>query len=157
MRARQITLLLVLNFVIALAAGVVAGRALAGRSNAGLLGPTTMTAGDSFLGGQLQLTPEQTEKMRPIWEAARDTAQECAREADRIQRDNETQLQELLTEPQKTKYEQITAEHHRRIVEQDEKRKEAFRQAVEQTHGILRAEQWTAYEQILKNQVGTVP
>lgn len=155
MKTGKLIALILLNFAIAIAAGVIAARTLA--RPVGSPPPGTSPALDSNLASQLQLTPEQTEKMRSIWEDARDVARDCAHEADRIQKDNDASLQALLTEPQKAEYEKISAENKRRVNEQDAKRKDAFRVAVEQTRTILRPDQWQAYEQILKNQVGTLP
>jgi predicted phage gp36 major capsid-like protein len=109
------------------------------------------------LSGQLQLSREQCEQMRPIWEAARDAARSCSKEAERIQFDHEEQLKALLTDEQKARYEQLSQENHRRIAAEDARRKEAFHKALESTQKILRADQWRAYEQIVKNQVGSVP
>lgn len=95
--------------------------------------------------------------MRPIWEAARDEARACARQADRVQQEHEDQLTSMLNDEQKRKYEKLSQANHRRIAALDARRKAAFRQAVEDTRMILREDQWRAYEQIIKNQVGAVP
>ncbi len=155
MRGRHITAMLVLNFAIAIVTGIFVGRFLTLRADASV--SPVAAPGASGLAGQLQLSTEQSAKMRPIWETARDVAQECARDAERIQQENDAALQALLTEPQRVRYEQISADHHSQIAEQDARRKDAFRKAVDQTRLILRPDQWQAYEQILKNQIGSIP
>jgi Spy/CpxP family protein refolding chaperone len=146
------TIAVVLMFVLTLAAGTVIGRLTAAR------GPARSSAvGGSPLSDELQLTPEQSARMRPIWEAARETARSSARDAGEVQREHEERLAAMLTPQQREQYGQLSEENHRRIAELDAKRREAFAKAVAKTREILRPDQWTAYEQILKNQVGSVP
>jgi hypothetical protein len=147
MKTTKITILLVLMFVLALTAGMVAGRAMAGRR-------VQRPFQGSALSEELQLSPEQIEQMRPIWEAARDKARACGKVAEQIQREHEQQLTEMLTEDQKARYQKLSWQNHQKIAAQDEERKVAFRQAILSTKKILRPEQWRAYERILKNQVG---
>jgi vacuolar-type H+-ATPase subunit E/Vma4 len=144
-------------FVVTMSAGLVAGRLTLNRAHPP--GPQTRpeAAGGSPLTAELQLTAEQAAEMRPIWEAARDAARASARQAERVQQEHEDQLTSMLTEEQKRKYEQLSQANHRRIAALDARRKEAFRQAVEATRKVLREEQWRVYEQIIKNQVGSLP
>jgi Spy/CpxP family protein refolding chaperone len=146
------TAALLLMFVLTLAAGVVVGRLTSAR-------PATHppVAGGSPLADELQLTPEQSAQMRPIWEAAREAARNNARDAQDVQRHHEEQLAALLTPEQRQQYGRLSDENHKKIADLDAKRREAFAKAVARTREILRPDQWTAYEQILKNQVGSVP
>jgi Spy/CpxP family protein refolding chaperone len=155
MRTTKVAIVLILLFVLTIAAGAVMGRLLSAPPL-----PQTQQAGvvgGSPLSDELRLSPEQAAQMRPIWEAARDIARECAQNAERIQREHEEQLAALLTDEQKLKYEKLTQANHRRIAALDARRREAFGKAVAHTRNILRDDQWRAYEQILRNQVGTVP
>ena len=156
MKTMKITVVLVLMFVLTMAAGVVMGRLVSREPRPH--GPVQRVAvvGVSPLSEELQLSAEQREQMRPIWEEARDIARSCAADGEQVQRQHEEQLKALLTEDQKRRYEQISQENHRKIADLDEKRKDAFRQAVERTRKILREDQWHAYEQIISNQVGTI-
>src|SRR5882762_903466 len=125
MKTTKITILLVLMFIVAITAGMVAGRAMAGRRV-----PSQKTFQGSALAEELQLSPEQVAQMRPIWEEARDKARACAKVADEIQHEHEQQLREMLTEGQKARYEKLSRENHQKIAAQDGERKDAFRQAI---------------------------
>jgi DNA anti-recombination protein RmuC len=158
MKATQVTTVLVLMFVVTMSAGVVAGRLmLNGPRPAAAQTRPAAEAVDSPLAAELQLTAEQAARMRPIWEAARDTARASARQAERVQQEHEEQLTAMLTDEQKRKYEQLSQANHRRIAALDARRREAFRQAVDDTRKILREDQWRVYEQIIKSQVGSLP
>jgi hypothetical protein len=151
----RVAILLVMMFGLAVATGVVTGRLTSRYPVPQRHQPGA--AGGSPLSDQLQLSPEQSEQMRPVWEAARDTARSCAREAERVQREHERQLAAMLNDEQKQRYERLSEENHARIAELDAERKEAFREAVARTRKILRDDQWRAYKQMIKNQVGTMP
>jgi Spy/CpxP family protein refolding chaperone len=159
MRTLKITLVLGVMFVVAMAAGVMAGRATARPGSRPSAPPpeSTQEVGGSPLADELQLSREQAEQMRPIWEAARTTAQASAKEAERIQREHDEQLRAMLTDEQRARYAQLSQANHRRIAAADARRREAFRQAVAETKKILRPDQWRAYEQIIRNQVGAAP
>lgn len=146
------TAALVLMFIMTLAAGVVVGRLTAAHPAA-----RAAVTGGSPLADELQLTPEQSAQMRPIWEAAREMARASARDAQDVQRHHEEQLAAMLTPEQRQQYARLSDENHRKIADLDAKRREGFAKAVSRTREILRPDQWAAYEQILKNQVGTVP
>jgi hypothetical protein len=145
-------------FIVTLAAGVLTGRLMNARAttpSSSLLPPAR--AGGSFLVNELQLSGEQSNRMRAIWEQARNTIQEYIRTAERTQLQQDEQLNALLTPAQRTEYSRITNAGRERLAALDVKRKEAFALAVAQTQEILRPDQWAAYQQILKNQVGTIP
>ena len=149
MRTTKITVLLVGMFIVAMAAGIVTGRLTARQPPQR---PTVL--GTSPLSEELQLTQAQCDQIRPIWETTRETARACAKEAEQIQREHDEALKALLPEEQKAQYERLSQENHRRIAEQNAKRKEAFRQAVNRTETLLQPDQQRAYRQILKNQLG---
>jgi hypothetical protein len=144
-------------FIVTLAAGVLSGRLMKARATppSSLLPPAP--AAGSFLVSELQLSGDQSNRMRAIWEQTRDTVQDDIRTAERIQQQQDEQLNALLTPAQRTEYARITNTGRERLAALDAKRKEAFALAVAQTREILRPDQWAAYQQILKNQVGTVP
>ena len=142
MRTAKISLLLVLMFALAMAAGAVTDRLAWGRRPPAMEQPQRVgVVGGSSLAEELQLTREQTEQIRPIWEEARDAAHACANEAERIQRDHEEQLKGMLTDEQKARYERLSQENHLKIAAQDARRKDAFRQAVARTEKLLREDQ----------------
>jgi Spy/CpxP family protein refolding chaperone len=150
MRTFKVAVVLVFMFVLAISAGVVTGR-LTSKAPA-----PTAVGGGSLLSDELQLTAEQREQMRPIWESVRDTARSCAAEAERVEREHEERLKAILTDEQKARYQQLSEADHSRIAALDAKRKEAFRNAVGQTNKLLREDQRRAYQRIISDQVGSL-
>jgi len=142
MKASKTSLLVVLMFVVALAAGAVAGK-LAMRPGAPS-GPLD----------DLHLTQTQRDRMRQIWESVQDTAENCRKDAVSAQKAERDQLVSLLNEEQKAKYAQLTAATSVRIMELNEKRKAAVRDAVTKTEGLLSEDQRKAYQEILKTRLG---
>lgn len=145
-------LIVVLMFVVALAAGAVAGK-LASRQQQRT--PTVVTG--SELTDQLQLTPDQREKMRPIWEAVRETADSCRKEAEADQKEQQDQLIAMLNDDQRRKYADLTSATSIKIQVLDEKRKAAVRKGIEQTEKLLSDDQRKAYRQIIKDRLGPPP
>jgi uncharacterized membrane protein len=144
-------LIVVLMFVVALAAGAVAGK-LASRQQRT---PAVVTG--SELTDQLQLTPEQRNKMRPIWESVRDTADSCRKDAEAAQKEQQDQLVAMLNDDQRRKYADLTSATSIKIQVLDEKRKAAVRQAIEQTARLLSDDQRKAYRQLIKDRLGPPP
>src|SRR5690349_6857327 len=127
----RVTILLVIMFGLALAGGVVTGRLSARLQPPVAVQPQQPgSAGGSPLSEQLRLTPEQAAQMRQVWEAARDTARACARDAERVQREHENRLTALLTDEQRQRYQSLSQQNHDRIAALEAARKEAFGQAV---------------------------
>lgn len=145
------TLIVVLMFVVALAAGAVAGK-LASRQQ-----QATRTSAGSSLTDDLKLTPEQRDRMRQIWESVRDTADSCRKDAEAAQNEQLEQLKAMLNEDQRRRYAELTSATSIKIQVLDEKRKAAVRQAIDQTEKLLSEEQRKAYRQIIKDRLGAVP
>src|SRR6476661_6327355 len=125
MRKTKVAVVLGAMFVLAMAAGVVTGRLTTRAPTQNAPQQYPGLTGGSPLADELQLSRAQSEQMRPIWEAARDTARSCAAEAEQVQRDHEQQLRAMLTDEQKAQYERMSQENHRRIEVQDARRREA--------------------------------
>ena len=157
MRMYRATIVVSLMFVVTLAAGVLTGRLMNARAAPQSSSSSSSAEGSSLLVRELQLSEEQSNRMRAIWEQARDTVQECIQSGERIQQQQDEQLNALLTPAQRTEYARITNAGRERLAALDAKRKEAFAIAVAHTRETLRPDQWAAYQQILKNQVGTIP
>src|SRR5438874_845812 len=105
MNGRRITL--VFAFVMALAAGLAAG-VLASRlpvAGKAAAGP------HSQLAEQLQLTPEQSEKMKAIWERTRDSLDDCFASARTLQQERDEAVVAMLTPDQKDKYVKINQDY----------------------------------------------
>ena len=102
---------------------------------------------ESWLVRELNLTREQQEQMRkiwePIWKRGRDNRPGISRERDEA-------VVVLLTEEQRPKYEVILREHNRKLEELSQKRQQAIKDAIVLTKGILTKEQAAKYEEMLK-------
>jgi hypothetical protein len=161
----RMQLLLIGLTVLALAAGVAAGM-LASRgggasSSSSSVGgtPTTGTTAPVIIDRtplvqELQLSPEQRDRMREIWEAVRGDVHETFSDAQRLQRQREDALVALLTDEQKAQFEKISKDYADQFAELTRKRDKVFQQAVERTRGLLNDEQRRRYEQILKSATG---
>jgi hypothetical protein len=156
MKTYRTTFILIVMSLVTLAAGMVIGLLSGGRHTTPA-SPVATAADGSLLVSELQLSEDQLKRMRPIWEGTRDTVQDCIKEAQRVHQQQDEQLAALLTPAQRTEYARISSAGRERLVALDTKRRDAFATAVTQTHEVLRPDQWTAYQQILKNQVGSVP
>ena len=132
-------LVVIAGFCIAFAAGIAAGLALA-RTRGGRLERR------SWLTGQLDLTTEQREQMRQIWSEVMGDRR-AQRRALREERDKA--IQDLLSDKQKTEYEEVMQEYARKSEAMNEARRTAFDQAVERTKAILTEEQRVKYEKVL--------
>lgn len=144
------SVIVVLMFVVALGAGAVAGK-LASRQQA-----PRPPSGQS-LADDLQLTSEQRDRMRQIWESVRQTADSCRKNAESAQNEQLEQLKAMLTDDQRRRYAELTSATSIKIQVLDEKRKSAVRQAIEQTEKLLSTDQRKTYRQILKDRLGAGP
>ena len=133
-------LILIIAFVVTLAAGVVAGFTL--RS-------LTHHSRRSFVEG---LTAAQKAKMDEIWNAVRRNSREVQNEQRKeFQKQREEAVRALLTAEQRVKYDEILKDHAGKMAELGNAREKAFQEAVEKTKLILNAEQRNKYEEWLKN------
>ena len=149
---KRVTTLLVLVFAIALSAGVVAGR-LASRLPASST-PQADASDHSWLAEELQLTREQSDQMRNIWEEVRGISGECYDQASGLQKQREDEIGALLSPDQKVRYNELTIKYQNKMNALTASRQKAFDQAVQSTMKILSPEQQQRYEQILKDRVG---
>lgn len=142
MKASKRTVLFVLMFVVALAAGAVAGK-LAARP-----------AQPESLSDELRLTPAQQAQMRKIWESVQDTADACRKDAQAAQKAERDQLLGMLTAEQRAKYAQLTSKTAVKIMELNDRRRAAVRDAIGQTERLLSDRQRKEYRQIIQDRLG---
>ena len=151
MKVPKLMVLLLVAFVLALAAGVSGGMLLARL-------PASAGGGDgaaaSSLAAELNLTLQQSEDMRRVWEGVRETAQQCFDDGRRLQKERDDALVALLNEEQKAKFEKISREYAEQFAGLNRTRDREFETAVQQTRKILDARQWQKYERILRSRVG---
>ena len=152
MKNKTIALAVILMFALALGAGVVAGK-LSTRLPANGLATSPEKGTLSEL---LRLKPDQRDKMREIWESVSATSRDCLDQARQVQHDQDAALMGMLNERQQAQYKALSEQTAQKIAVLDEKRKSAFRQAVEKTLPILDDGQRQVYQQIIRDR-GVLP
>ena len=157
MSARPTKPLFLLTFVVALIAGATAG------IFASRFGPLARgsnrhagdaAAGTARLADQLGLSDDQRDRMRQIWESARDQGRRYVSDLERLQKGRDEELIGLLNDEQKAKYESIAKKYADQFVDLATKRDDAFQAAVEKTRGILNPQQREKYEKLLTERGG---
>lgn len=162
MSKKRIEILLISVTALALCAGLAAGL-LASRLPGGAQPPapvpSELPAAEprTALVEELNLSSEQREQMRQIWEGVRGDVRQAFDEAQRLQKQRDEALVSMLNDEQKAKFEKISKEYAGRFDELTRKRDSTFQDAVERTRRILNDDQRQKYDQILKRQVGSVP
>lgn len=140
-------LIIVLAFIIALAAGgavgVVTDRALRHRRRG------------SWLGQKLDLTQEQKDMMHEIWsEALGKTAREMATKRGDVHEERQEKIRDLLTDEQMEEYKKIMEEYRQDLRGLQSTRHEIFEAAREKTREILTLEQQKKYDKLLEERPG---
>ena len=159
MKRTRIEILLVLLTVLALSAGVVAGLVAArlpassAEKPANVLPPIAPGPIERSLAKELQLTADQRDQMRSIWEGVRDKVHHAFDEAEDLGRQRDQRLVALLNEEQKTQFERISREFAEKYDRLARERDDAFNGAVEKTKKILTEPQRKKYEEILRTHV----
>jgi len=149
MRTTRVAVVLVLMVFLAGGAGLIAGKLSSRPAAASVVTPQRATLSD-----ELQLTPEQRTTMKAIWEAARDAATQCAADAQKLQRQYDDAVVELLTPEQKVHYKELTDQTKEKVKALDARREAAFSQAVERTNKILSEPQRKIYQQVIQSRLG---
>jgi Spy/CpxP family protein refolding chaperone len=156
MRRTRIEFLLVGLTVLALSAGVVAGM-LASRLPAGGTSTETPPPSPMALSDELQLTPDQREQMRQIWEPVRSQVHARFTEADDLQRQRDQALVALLNDEQKAKFEKISKQFADKFAAINESREKTFQSAVDRTLAILDETQRAKYQSIIRDRFPHLP
>jgi Spy/CpxP family protein refolding chaperone len=151
MMTAKATAVLVLAYVLALAAGTTSG-VLAER----LRSPNS-SATSAPLAAQLQLNDDQREQMRGAWEDAKDAADDCYKQAQEIQRQRDQALVDMLSDEQKAKFAPIDQGYARQFAALTTRRESAFEQAMAKTEAILTPDQRVKYEEIVRERLGQFP
>jgi hypothetical protein len=151
MMTAKATIVLVLAYILALAAGTTSGL-LADRLRAPL-----PQGSKAPLAAQLDLTPAQVEEMRGIWENVSGNLDGYYHRAQDIQRQRDQALVDILTDDQKTKFAIMDKEYVKRYDALKDERDAAFRQALTKTEAMLSDTQRARYEQIVRERIGSFP
>lgn len=151
---RHMELLLIALTVLALGAGVAAGLLASRLPAAAVEAPPIADA--TPLAAELHLTSSQQDQMREIWEAVRDEIRTSFERAQRLHRQRDQALLQILTDEQKAQFEAISREYADRFSEISSDRDQVFQSAVERTKMLLSAEQRERYDHILRSR-GALP
>jgi Spy/CpxP family protein refolding chaperone len=142
------SMVLILAYVLALAAG----------TTSGLLADRLRTSGPGAssapLAVQLKLSSEQAGQIRTVWEDVSKTDDDCLREAQKIQAGQVQALLNLLTDEQKAKFGIMNQDFARQFAELAIRRQAAFKDGLSKTEAMLTPEQRTKYEQIVQQRLG---
>ena len=145
--------LLTALFVLTLGGGVVAGM-LASRLPANIGTATTL---HTPLAEELRLTPNQSDKMRDIWEGVREKVDDCFVRAQQTQKRRDEALVALLTPEQKVTFAKTQQEYSDAFAVLKSERDAAFADAVKRTETILTEPQKLRYREILQKRLGHGP
>src|SRR5262245_30369222 len=127
MMRRRETVLVILTLV-AVGAGVVAGMIASRLPAAGAAAPTQST-----LAKELNLSPQQSEQMRAIWEGVRGNVRKSYEDADRLGHQRDQAVQNMLNPEQKAAFEKLTRDYADQFAALRKQRDAAFADAVAQT------------------------
>ena len=153
MRTTDSKIVILLGFVLTLAAGLAAGlwgaRYMNGR-------PVQTVAASSPL-DELQLTADQTQHMRKIWESVRDTAQTCLTRGQMLRQQRDKAMEALMTDEQKARFEKVNQDYEAQVLALNNQREQAFADAVKETEQMLNDRQRRLYDAILQKNTGRDP
>lgn len=141
---------LIFAYVLALAAGTTSGL-LADRLRA-----TAPGGGSAPLAAQLQLSTQQSDQIRAIWENVSQSVDSCYQQGQTIQAARDQALLSLLTDEQKAKFATMDQDFARQFAALMTKRQAAFQQGLEKTEALLNADQRAKYEQIVRQRLGSL-
>ena len=154
----MVKLVVIFGFLVAFSAGFVVGivshapPAEAGSPNVVAPRPATTRSfggGRGILPAALNLTPEQQEKMKKIWQSGPPRAHggDDPRNQAREQRD--AAIQAMLTPEEKIRYDDIQKSFQDRMASLDRELREDFQRKVKETDEILTSEQSVKYHEFL--------
>jgi uncharacterized membrane protein len=154
MNGKGLAVILILMFGLAVGVGMVAGKLTARMHN-----DPAKKVRQGTLAEELQLTPEQNEQMRKIWQDVREKSEQWIKDAKMIQVHEDKELVDriLKTDEQRKEFQDLRNESAVKLNRLEVERKAAFDKAVEQTMPILNAEQRKMYGQIISEHTGVIP
>lgn len=137
--------------VLALSAGVVAGMVVARAKSA----TKSNAAGAEALGlaDALDLSGQQREEMRKVWEDVRATVRQSFENAEGLQRQRDEAVLSMLSDDQKQKFSKITQEYSEKFDQLRAGRDRTFAEAVDKTRMLLNDSQRKKYDDMLKTHV----
>jgi hypothetical protein len=148
--ANRLAILIVVIPVLALCAGIAAGMLVVRAPSAAEKRPAVR--GPS-LSEELNLSSEQRQQMREIWEKAQAKVDDAALKAQRLQQERDDAMLALLDAEGRRKFAEIAKDFSQRDAALLQDRDNAFTEAVARTKEILSPQQWERYDRILSTQV----
>jgi Spy/CpxP family protein refolding chaperone len=145
----KVKFLLVLAFLVVLAAGAVVGMAIDRRLRAAVTTPVVQPHRGPW--NDLSLTPEQQAKWRDIWSEVyklRDDRFRTRRQLSQKREQEIQQFQQSLTSEQRTQYESIQKEYKEDVDAVEKRLADAVRNAEDQTRAMLTPEQQAKFEKM---------
>ena len=139
-------------FILALSAGVVLGFAAARRVDPAV--PTATKPPESrrgsWLSDQLELSPEQGDQIREIWQKAMSEQGRANSERRRaLEKERDGAVLGLFTTEQREEYERLMKQYEARIAETGRERDRLRQEAIEKTKQVLTEGQRKKYEELL--------
>ena len=147
MGSKRFRIIVTVVFGLALIAGAAAG-VLATRFSSPTVVPGVSTLDD------LQLSPQQRDQMKQIWEKVRDTSDDLYNQALQLQHEHDEKIQKLLNPEQRKEFDQIYKEDMDTYSKLMAQRQVIVKKAIEETKNLLSSDQRQKYDQILKSRLG---
>ena len=148
MGTRRFRIIFTVSFGLALIAGAAAGVLATRFSSPAVVMPGVSTLDD------LQLTPEQREQMKQIWEEVRNSSDDLYNQAQKLQREHDQKVLNLLNPEQKKQFEDIYNQDRDSYSQLMAKRQIALKKAIENTKKLLSDSQRQKYDAILESRLG---
>ena len=142
-------IIVVIGFVIAFVAGAVVGLQLRTTPVQVTVQPVQGQR-PSWLRSELNLSNEQNEQMKAIWEGLHNSGRSYEDRRHRLRDERDEAIAALLSPGVMGDYDRILADFSNKLTALAQERDKAFGEAVEKTKKILTPEQRTKYEEFLK-------
>jgi Spy/CpxP family protein refolding chaperone len=142
-------IIVVIGFVIAFVAGAVVGLQLRTTPVQATVQPVQGQR-PSWLRSELNLSNEQNEQMKNIWEGLHNSGRSYEERRHRFREERDEAIAALLAPGVMGDYDRILADFNNKLNALAQERDKAFQEAVEKTKKILTPEQRTKYEEFLK-------
>jgi Spy/CpxP family protein refolding chaperone len=142
-------IIVIVGFLIAFGAGAVVGIQLRTAPVRAVEQPAQGQR-PSWLRSELNLTAEQNEQMKNIWENLHNSGRGYEDRRHRLRDERDEAIAALLAPSVMGDYDRILQEYSNKLNALGQERDKAFAEAVEKTRKILTAEQRSKYEEFLK-------
>ena len=137
--------LIIAIFTVALGTGIVVGMGMT-RAPAG-----PKPAPRSWLVDKLQLSPEQSEKIKAVWsDNLHDSWKRHSDSIKQLRKDRDDALMALLSPEQKASYDKIVTHYNDQVTELNREQEAQFQAAASKTKDLLDDHQRQIYDELLK-------